>query len=100
MHESNHRRVFTKVYDYVCIFEYKKRLQKNIDQAQGFCHYGDGKRDFALGYDRVVVEIGLDHLNQAETSIDHGANAENSRAYAHIKLARAIFVVVCEVEFG
>lgn len=100
MHESDHGRVFAIVDDNIGVFENKKRLQEYVDQAERFGHNGHSEGDLALGYNRVVVEIGLDHLNQAEATIDHGANAEDSRAHAHIKLARPVFVVVCEVEFG
>ena len=100
MHESDYGRVFAIVDDNIGVFENKKRLQEYVDQAERFGDDGHGESDPALGYNRVVVEIGLDHLNQAEATIDHGANAEDSRAHAHIKLARPVFVVVCEVELG
>jgi hypothetical protein len=100
VHETDHGRVLAIVDDDVGVLEDEKRLQEYVDQAERFGDDGHGEGDLALGYNRVVVQIGLDHLNQAEAAIDHGANAEDGRAHAHIKLARAVLVVVCEVELG
>ncbi len=98
MHESDHRRVFAIIDDYIGVFEYEERLHEYEHDAGGLGHDAHYERDAALFNSRVIIEIGLDHLDQTEASIDHCGHGEYGRAHAHVQLARAVLVVVGEVE--
>jgi hypothetical protein len=76
----------------------KTRLHENEDNTHGLGGYADHKGDAAFLDCRVIIKIGLHHLDQTEAAVDHGGHGEYGRAHAHIQLARAILVVVGEIE--
>ncbi len=97
MHQANDSRVLAVVYYYVGILEYEKWLQKDKQQAGRLGYGAHDKRDLTLGYGLVIVKIGLKHLDQAQTTVDHGANRKYGSAYTHVELASAVLVIVGEI---
>jgi hypothetical protein len=100
VHHAQHGRVFAKVDHNVGVLEYEERLQEDEEHIGDLGDYGEDENELAVLDDAVIVHIRLDHLNHAQTPVDHGANAEHGDAHAHVQLASAILVVVSVVELG
>ena len=98
VHQSYQRCVLAMIYNYVCIFEYEKSLQKNEQQACELGNHAHHKRDAALMQSLVLVIVNLDHLNKIQASVYHRTHAEYGHTAAHVKLARAVVVVVSEMK--
>jgi hypothetical protein len=90
VHESDHSRVLTVVDNYVGILEDEERLRKNEYDRGHLSHNANHKCYGAVLDCGPVVEKGLDHLNETEAAVDHGAHGEYGRAHAHIQLTCAV----------
>ena len=100
VHQAYQWRVLAMIYNYVCILEYEKSLQKNEQQACELSDHANHKRDAALMQRFVLIIVNLNHLNEIQTSVDHCTNAKYGNAASHVKLASAIVVVVGEMKIA
>ena len=100
VHEADDGEVAAVVDDDVGVLEDEERLHEYEGDAERLGDDGHDEGDVAVEDHRVVVEVRLEHLYEAEAAVDHGAYAEDGRADAHVELAGAVLVVVDEVELG
>lgn len=99
VHEANDGRIFAIVNHNVRILEYEKRLQKYKQEAEYFGYNRHSECSLAIFEHGIVRKVGLHHLYETKAAVDERTHGKYGRAYAHVQLARAVFVVVREIEF-